>query len=62
MKDIKEIKQLAKQIYEYEKLLKPHKVKNIQEIQSKIEKIIMSLSLEEVALLDDIIISEDFDF
>lgn len=60
MKDIKEIKQKAKKIFEYEKLLKQPGVKNSQEIQSKIENIIMSLSIQEIFLLDDIIHSEDF--
>lgn len=60
MKDIKEIKQKAKEIFEYEKLLKQPGVKNSQEIQSKIENIIMSLSIQEIFLLDDIIHSEDF--
>lgn len=62
MKNINELKQIAKQIYKYEKILQKSKVKNVQEIQSKIENIMITLSIEEMLLLDEIIKEKNFDF
>ena len=56
MKKIDNLKEKAEQIYEYEKLLlQPSQVKNVEEIQSKIENIMHSLSIEELIQLDEII-------
>jgi len=57
MKDIKTLKQIAKQIYEYENLLQ---VKTDYKIENKIEELMMSLSLEDMFLIDEIIQNKNF--
>ena len=58
MKKIKDLQQIAKQIFEYETLLQQDK--NNKTIQNKIENIIMSLSLEDMFLLDEMIQNKNF--
>ena len=58
MKKIKDLQQIAKQIFEYETLLQQDK--DNKTIQNKIENIIMSLSLEDMFLLDEIIQNKNF--
>ena len=58
MKEIKDLQQIAKQIFEYETLLQQDK--NNKTIQNKIENIIMSLSLEDMFLLDEMIQNKNF--
>jgi len=58
MKKINELKKIAKQIFEYENLLS--KDKNNKSLQEKIENIIMSLSLEDMLFLDEIIQDKNF--
>lgn len=58
MKKIDELKKIAKQIFEYETLLS--KDKNNKSLQEKIENIIMSLSLEDMLFLDEIIQDKNF--
>ena len=58
MKKIDELKKIAKQIFEYENLLS--KDKNNKSLQEKIENIIMSLSLEDMLFLDEIIQNKNF--
>ena len=58
MKKIKDLQQITKQIFEYETLLQQDK--NNKTIQNKIENIIMSLSLEDMFLLDEMIQNKNF--
>ncbi len=58
MKKIDELKKIAKQVFEYENLLS--KDKNNKSLQEKIENIIMSLSLEDMLFLDEIIQDKNF--
>lgn len=58
MKKIDELKKIAKQVFEYENLLL--KDKNNKSLQEKIENIIMSLSLEDMLFLDEIIQDKNF--
>lgn len=58
MKKIKDLQQIAKQIFEYETLLQQDK--DNKTIQNKIENIIMSLSLEDMFLLDEMIQNKNF--
>ena len=58
MKNKDELKEIAKQVLEYEILL--DKDKNNKFVQEKIENIIMSLSLKEITLLDEIIQNKNF--
>lgn len=58
MKKIDELKKIAKQVFEYETLLS--KDKNNKSLQEKIENIIMSLSLEDMLFLDEIIQDKNF--
>ncbi len=63
MKTINELKQIAKQVYQLElKLQQDSKVKNVQELQSKIENIIYTLQLDEFFIIDEIIQEKNFDF
>ena len=58
MTDIKYLQQIAKQILDYEDLLQHDQNNKI--IQDKIENIVMSLSLEDALLLDEIIQNKNF--
>ena len=58
MKDEKKLKELAKQIIEYEKECQLGN--NVQENVSKIEQLIQSLSIEEMLAIDAYIINENF--
>ena len=63
MKTINELKQIAKQVYQLElELQQNSKVKNVQELQSKIENIIYTLQLDEFFIIDEIIQEKNFDF
>ena len=63
MKTINELKQIAKQVYQLElELQQNSKVKNVQELQSKIENIIYTLQLDQFFIIDEIIQEKNFDF
>ena len=54
-----ELKKIAKQIYEYEVLLKEKKGRSF-ELENKIFNLVISLPMEDIPILDEIIQNKNF--
>ena len=59
MKDKEKLKEIAKQIYEYEVLLKEKNGSDF-ELENKIFNLIISIPVEDIFLLDEIIQNKNF--